>query len=300
LAADFPADVKLPDRTLSLYAMRHTSGFAAHPTTNTAAVTVEDKSGTRLVIAGFDGSNEQEVFQVPGIGIVASTFNRVSSLNWSIDGSWITYTQGAFFGQLSGKADIWIMRSDGSQRRNLTEDSDANDGLAAFSPDGKTLVFRSSRGRQSDLYLMNADGTNLRRMTNDAATDTFPVFSPAGDAIAFTSDRDGEADVSGYRTTDIYILDIQPDGTPGQIRRITTASGHDAHPAYSPDGKWLVFTSEQGGISDEEPLVQEVVFGPQMYGELFAYRLSDGLIVRLTHNKWEEGVAFWAPAAGLQ
>jgi hypothetical protein len=43
--------------------------------------------------------------------------------------------------------------------------------------------------------------------------------------------------------------------------------------------------------------VQEVTFGPQMYGELFAHRLSDGLTIRLTHNKWEEGNAFWlAPA----
>jgi Tol biopolymer transport system component len=300
LAADFPADAQLPDRTIALYAMRHTSGFAMHPVTDTAAVTIEDKSGTRLVVAGFDGSNEQELFQVPGIGIVASTFNRVSSLNWSADGSWITYTQGAFFGQLAGKADVWIMQSDGRNRRSLTENSDANDGLAAFSPDGKTLVFRSSRGGQSDLYLMDVDGGNLRRMTNDPATDTFPVFSPAGDEIAFTSDRDGIADSSGYRTTDIYILGIQRDGNPGQIRRVTTADGHDAHPVYSPDGEWIVYTSEQGGISDEEPLVQEVVFGPQMYGDLFAHRLSDGFTVRLTHNKWEEGVAFWAQIGRIQ
>jgi len=299
LAADFPADVDLPDRTIALYAMRHTSGFAAHPRTNSAAVTIEDQAGTRLVRANFDGSGEQEIFQIPGIGIVASTFNRVSSLNWSDDGNWIAYTQGAFFGQLTGKADVWIMRADGTGRINLTENSDANDGLPAFSPDGKKLVFRSSRGGQIDLYVMNVDGSNLTRMTNDPAMDTFPAYSPAGDAIAFTSDRDGVIDRSGYRTTDIYILQIQPDGSPGQIRRITTNAGHDAHPVFSPDGKWIVYTSEQGGISDEEPPVQEVVFGPQMYGELFAHRLSDGLTVRLTHNKWEEGVAYWAPETKL-
>jgi Tol biopolymer transport system component len=142
---------------------------------------------------------------------------------------------------------------------------------------------------------MNIDGSDLKQLTNDAAVDTFPVFSPTGDAIAFTSDRDGVKDRFGYPTTDIYIMQLQPDGSAGQIRRLTTSTGHDAHPFYSPDGKWIVYTSEQGGISDEEPLVQEVVFGPQMYGELFAYRLSDGLIVRLTHNKWEEGVGYWGP-----
>jgi Tol biopolymer transport system component len=158
-------------------------------------------------------------------------------------------------------------------------------------------VFRSSRGGQIDLYVMNVDASNLTRMTNDAAVDTFPAYSPAGDAIAFTSDRDGVQDRSGYRTTDIYILQVQPDGSPGQIRPITTDTGHDAHPVFSPDGKWIVYTSEQGGISDEEPLVQEIVFGPQMYGELFAHRASDGLTVRLTHNKWEEGAAYWAAEA---
>ena len=39
--------------------------------------------------------------------------------------------------------------------------------------------------------------------------------------------------------------------------------------------------------------MQEVLFGPQMYGEIFAYRLSDGLRLRLTHNKWEESGPFW-------
>jgi len=83
------------------------------------------------------------------------------------------------------------------------------------------------------------------------------------------------------------------DGNPGEIIRITDDPGHDAHPAFSPDGKWIVYTSERAGISDEEPLVQEVIFGPQMYGEIFAYRLSDGLRLRLTHNKWEESGPFW-------
>ena len=63
--------------------------------------------------------------------------------------------------------------------------------------------------------------------------------------------------------------------------------------AFSPDGEWLVFASERGGINDEEPLVQEIFFGPQMYGEIYAYRLRDGELIRLTHNKWEDGAPFW-------
>jgi Tol biopolymer transport system component len=172
-----------------------------------------------------------------------------------------------------------------------------NNGVAAFSPDGSQLVFRSSRSGNLDLYLMNVDGTNVRQITTDPGRENFPVFSPEGDAVAFSSDRDGAVDRAGHRTFDNYVLAIAADGTPGELRRLTTDPGQDAHPWYSPDGTWIVYTSERAGISDEEPLVQEVTFGPQMYGELFAHRLSDGLTIRLTHNKWEEGNAFWlAPA----
>jgi Tol biopolymer transport system component len=141
--------------------------------------------------------------------------------------------------------------------------------------------------------LSNRDGTEPKALTSDEARENFPVFAPRGDAIAFSSNRDGTRDRFGNLTFDNYILNIGPDGTPGTLQRISDHPGQDSHPWFSPDGEWIVYTSERGGISDEEPMVQEVVFGPQMYGELFARRLSDGLEVRLTHNKWEEGNPFW-------
>ena len=217
LAADYPADVATPDRTITLYPMRHTTGLAPHPDRNEVAVTIENEAGTRFVLADFDGANQRELFAVPNVGIVSGTPNRVFDIKWSDDGQWITYTQGFFFGQGTDEADIWVMRADGSERRNLSEDTAANEGVAGFSPDG----------------------------------------------------------------------------APGQLQRLSDHPGQDSHPWFSPDGAWIVYTSERGGINDEEPMVQEVVFGPQMYGELFARRLRDGFEVRLTHNKWEEGNPFW-------
>lgn len=299
LAADYPADVALPDRAVTLYPMRHTTGLAPHPDRNVAAVTIENEAGTRFVLADFDGANQRELFSVPNVGIVSGTPNRLFDIKWSDDGEWIAYTQGFFFGQGADEADVWVMRSDGSERRNLSEDTTANEGVAGFSPDSSKIVFRSSRDGRFDLYLSNRDGTGRRALTNDDARENFPVFSPSGDRVAYSSNRDGARDKAGNLTFDNYILTIASDGTPGAVQRISDHPGQDSHPWFSPDGEWLVYTSERAGINDEEPMVQEVVFGPQMYGELFARRLSDGFEIRLTHNKWEEGNPFWLrPAQG--
>ena len=87
--------------------------------------------------------------------------------------------------------------------------------------------------------------------------------------------------------TDLYLFD-----SPGEApRRLTTHPALDYDPVFSPDGNWLVFSSQRGGLNDEEPLIP--VFNPPPYGELFAMRLADGLVVRLTHNKWEDGTPTW-------
>ena len=166
---------------------------------------------------------------------------------------------------------------------NLTGGNAGNNGFPYFSTDGRQIVFRSGRDGNHEIYLMNADGSNVRRLTNNEATDTMPSFSPDGKQIAFVSTRDGDHE--------IYTLDLGPDGKPGKLRRITHSPGFDTHPVYSPDGKWLVFSSQRGGLNDEEPLIP--VFNPQPYGDLYALRLEDGLVIRLTHNKWEDGTPTW-------
>ena len=67
-------------------------------------------------------------------------------------------------------------------------------------------------------------------------------------------------------------------------------------PAVIPttDGRWIVYASGEGGLNDESPFNTSLMFSPQSYGEIWAQRLSDGLRVRLTHDKWEDGAPFWA------
>jgi Tol biopolymer transport system component len=61
------------------------------------------------------------------------------------------------------------------------------------------------------------------------------------------------------------------------------------HPVFSPDGEWVVFTSDRGFLSDEWALTAV----PQPYGDLWAVPVSGGTAVRLTDDKWEDGPSDW-------
>ena len=98
---------------------------------------------------------------------------------------------------------------------------------------------------------------------------------------------------------DIFLTVLNADGTWSEAEQLTTDKGQDAHPHFSPDGEWIIYTSEEGGINDEEPLVQPVIFGPQQYGEIFAIHLSSGKKIRLTHNKWEDGAPLWTKGISI-
>ncbi|QLQ04692.1 MAG: PD40 domain-containing protein [Anaerolineae bacterium] len=81
---------------------------------------------------------------------------------------------------------------------------------------------------------MDADGSHLVRLTNDAGEDRLPAWSPDGKRIAFASDRTGNAD--------LYIMDA--DGQ--NLTQLTSGLERDGHPAWSPDGAWLAFNSGRG------------------------------------------------------
>jgi Tol biopolymer transport system component len=263
--------VQLPDRVLELWVVRGT--FPTLDPTGTRLAFSEHFK--RVITSRLDGSEQKVVFDPRG--------EPVWRPNWSGDGQWIVAAVGPTFAGPSARVDIWKFRPDGSQAQNLTAGKAANNGFPYFSPDAKRIVFRSGRDGNHEIYLMNADGSNPRRLTNSKAINTMTAFSPDGRQVAFTSNRGGDYE--------IYTLDLAPDGTPGLLRRITESPGFDTHPVYSPYGKWLVFTSSRGGLNDEEPLL--TIFNPQPYGEVFVVRLADGLVIRLTHNKWEDGTPTW-------
>lgn len=284
-----PLAFDLSDRTVALIGARHAFTTPPHPTLDEI---LYRESPRRIGVASTAGEDPTGLLDLDELSVRPP--GAVSHLRYSRDGAWISFTAGPFAGPPGAEADVWRMRTDGTDLRNLTPDTPGNDALAELSPDGSRFVFRSGRTGDFDIYLANGDGSAPLNLTNHPASETFPAFSPLGNQIAFVSDRNGVLDaVTKRRTFDIYTLDLAPDGTPGKLQQITSNSAQDAHVGYSPDGAWLIYTSGKSGLNDEAPLVQEVLFNPQMYGEIHAYHLEDGSTVRLTHNKWEDGAPTW-------
>ena len=282
--AGSPLRKRLPDREIDVIVMRSFTA-ALNPAHDLVALTAPP-AGTDLLLARPDGTRQLRLFM---LSAAQSTFAGIS---WSKDGEWLAFTQGDH--RAADRAgDIWKIRRNGTGLQNLTPTSPASDTHPSFARDG-SILFRSGRDGRFDVYLMNGNGTNVRRVTDDPGSEVFPVISPDGSQVAFASDRDRP----GTRVHELYLAGLDQSGRAVGWNRITSNDVQEGHAVFSPDGKWLLFVSEQGGISDEEPLVQSILFAPQMYGELFAYRIADAVTLRLTHNKWEDGVPSWEP--GLQ
>ena len=94
----------------------------------------------------------------------------------------------------------------------------------AQAPQKTQIAFYSDRDGNYEIYVMDADGNNQHRLTNNSAEESYPAWSPDGKMIAFTSDRDGNGE--------IYVMDA--DGK--NQHNLTNNSACNVYPAWSPDG----------------------------------------------------------------
>jgi Tol biopolymer transport system component len=141
---------------------------------------------------------------------------------------------------------IYGMRADGGGEDRLSEeagDPSSPRGLffqvePAWSPDGTRIAFASKREGGFDLYSMNADGTDTRRLTTSADDESSPSWSPSGELIVF----------SRGTPADLYL--VNADGT--GARPLVTGSATDTQPSWSPDGRWIVFVRREPGTSIRE------------------------------------------------
>ena len=199
-----------------------------------------------IFTANWDGSNVRQLTTTPGYDAEATL---------SVDGNKIVFTS-----LRDGDLDLYSMNADGTGVRRLTNEP-GYDGGAFFSADGKQIVYRAHhptdaqeladyrallkdgliRPTKLELFVMNADGSGKRQVTQFGAASFGPFFHPDGKRIIFSSNMD---DPRG-REFDIYMI-----GTDGKnLERITHFGGFDGFPMFSSDGKQLVFGSNRNAAS---------------------------------------------------
>jgi TolB protein len=192
-----------------------------------------------------DGSDLKQLTATPGYDAEATISNH---------GKKIVFTS-----VRNGDLDIYTMDADGKHVKQLTHEL-GYDGGPFFSPDGKWIVYRAHHpeGQQEisdytellkqnlirptylELWLMKADGSEKRQITNLGAASFAPSFFPDGRRIIFSSNV---GSTGGMGNFELYAIDR--DGK--SLERITFTEGFDGFPMFSPDGKKLVWVSGRNG-----------------------------------------------------
>lgn len=168
--------------------------------------------------------------------------------SYSPDGAWIAFAsnRAGYTEKLSDEdralfekdpsymMDIYIMKSDGTQVRRLT-DAKGYDGGPFFSADGKKITWRrfAPNGMTAEIYTMNVDGTEQKPVTKLGAMSWAPFFHPSGDYLVFASSA------ISFSNFELFIVDAEGQHDPV---RVTFDEGFDGLASFTPDGSQITWT----------------------------------------------------------
>ena len=183
---------------------------------------------------------------------------RAELLQWSPDGS-----QMVFMSNCENNCDLYLLNLSGRSVVQLTNNG-LYDAFPSWSPDGNRIVFMSSRRTSFELYMLDltcvaSPGScedHLQRLTDNRDFDGFPVWSPDGQRILYSSQRDGNFNLYEMGTA---CLDEQPSTCEQSARALTTSPANDISAVWSPDGRWIAF------VSDNRLAVMPAEGGPIRY-----------------------------------
>ena len=187
------------------------------PSSERLAYLVQNGGAPSTHVAGYDGSSAMEL----------TTIAAHEVGGWSFDGSSVVFTVRGGPGQ-----GIYVRNPDGVNEVRLTDQIDYS---PIWSPNSHKIAFISERDGNPEIYVMNSDATELKRVTESGSAEYDIAWSPNGRKIAFVSDRDG--------SPEIYVVDVRE----GEVNRLTRNSVRDDQPVWSSDSKRIAFVSYLDG-----------------------------------------------------
>ena len=187
----------------------------------------EEKPGpegsTNLYTMNADGTNRTRITDCDALG-----FQHAMEPQWSPDGKRIVF--------LSGYSEIYVVDADGSNLwRVVAATETAGNGEPEWNADGTQIVFQSARAGQNNIWKVNADGSQLQRLTSEAASDQQPSCSPDGQSIAFIREKSEDGG-------QVWIM--KADGS-GQKPLSRDTIKNAVHPTWSPDSRSVAFMHAQ-------------------------------------------------------
>jgi Tol biopolymer transport system component len=204
-----------------------------------------------IYLVGADGSAPRRLAHAIAFVPNPHSFSAGFDANpaWSPDGRRI-----AFVSNRDGNDDIFVVNVDGRGLRNLTR-SRGNDRDPMWSPDGRKIAFRGERARPSELervacrprcrrdeiYVINADGSGLRQLTHNWRSDGVAAWSPDGRKILFLRSGWESVGASG----DVYVMNADGTGQRNLTPSVTYPLATHTAPAWSPDGRRILFVSNR-------------------------------------------------------
>ena len=224
-----------------------------------------------LVISDSDGQNSQ---------IALRTRQPIISLAWSPDGTRLAYVS---YEERDGiTKPIVYVHTLATGKRHIVANERGSNSAPAWAPDGKRLAVVLTRDGNSQIYIVNAEGGGLTRVSRSSGIDTEPTFTPDGKFIYFTSDRGGSAQI--YRAP----------VSGGNAERITFTGPFNARPQVSPDGKYLSYiarrdrlfrvavmdlATQQETIVSNGPKDDSPSFAPNSKWIIYSSRQGDGNVL---------------------